>query len=59
MKRARKQAATRELRVGDVLTVHGKPARIYKVHPLGTFDVETADGRTFRVTGLYGARVPA
>ena len=38
--------------VGDTLKVHGRTATVIKVYPFGTYDVETEDGRYFRVTGL-------
>lgn len=39
-------------RVGQTMTVYGKPATIIKVHPFGTVDVRTESGKYFRVTGL-------
>ena len=47
----------RNLKIGDVIKAHGKPARIIKVWPLGTYDVVHEDGSYFRVTGLFGVQV--
>lgn len=43
--------------VGDVVMVRGVAATVYHVHQFGTVDVETADGRCFRVSGLAAVRV--
>lgn len=38
--------------VGELMTVRGHIGTIIKVYPFGTVDVELADGRCYRVTGL-------
>ena len=37
-----------------IVTIYGRdyPARILRSHPAGTVDVQLADGRCFRVSGL-------
>lgn len=41
------------IKIGTIITVYGQPCRVYRMHPLGTVDVETLDGkRCYRVTGL-------
>ena len=39
-------------RIGQMTTVHGKPAVIVAVYRYGTIDVETASGDCYRVSGL-------
>ena len=39
--------------IGQILTVRGVVCRVFKIHPLGTIDVEEIDGpRAFRLSGL-------
>jgi hypothetical protein len=46
-------AARTAPKVGQVITVHGVPCRIFKVRPFGTVDVVALDdSRAFRVSGL-------
>ena len=37
-----------------IVTIHGRDysARILRVHPAGTIDVQLPDGRCYRVSGL-------
>lgn len=39
-------------RAGDRTTVYGQSAIIRRVRPFGTIDVETSDGRWYRISGL-------
>lgn len=39
--------------IGQIMTVYGQPARIFRVYSFGTVDVEIiSTGKCFRVTGL-------
>jgi hypothetical protein len=40
-------------KLGMIVTVYGVKCRIFKVHPMGTIDVVSIDGRrAWRITGL-------
>jgi hypothetical protein len=41
------------IRVGDRVKVHGEYMTVIVVHPAGTIDVQSKDGRCYRVTGLW------
>ena len=48
-----RKATSKKPRVGQVVSVRGKRCRIFKVHPAGTIDVESLDGKSaFRISGL-------
>jgi len=41
------------MKIGDIITVYGQKCRVYRIHGMGTVDVETLDGeRCYRVSGL-------
>lgn len=42
----------RKPRLGDVVSAYGRPAKIMKLHGMGTVDAQTADGKWYRITGL-------
>jgi hypothetical protein len=44
--------------IGDSVTVYGYDATVVRIYPLGTIDVERADGKRIRMTGLYRAGWP-
>jgi 1,2-phenylacetyl-CoA epoxidase PaaB subunit len=49
----RRSSRPKKPRVGDRTTVRGVPVEIVKVHPFGTIDVVSLDGKhAWRVTGL-------
>lgn len=48
---------TMKITIGSIIKVYGRKAIVRKVHALGTVDVETVDGKWFRVTGLYGKTI--
>lgn len=40
-------------KIGDLVEARGQRCRVTRVHPFGTYDVETVDGaRCYRITGL-------
>lgn len=39
-------------KLGDTLSVYGFPAKVVKLHGMGTVDAEAANGQWYRVTGL-------
>jgi hypothetical protein len=41
-----------EYRVGQTIEVRGRLARVFRVWPFGTVDVEFEDGSCVRITGL-------
>lgn len=42
----------RKPRLGDVVSAYGRPAKIVKLHGMGTVDAMAADGKYYRITGL-------
>ena len=51
--RHKKTTLRKAIRIGDLVLVHGNTyGTIRKVYAFGTADVETSDGRWYRVTGL-------
>lgn len=40
-------------KIGDIVIIYGQRCRVYRLHPLGTVDVESLDsGRCYRLSGL-------
>ena len=52
MKKAKQVSTPIIYKVGGVMQIKGQRAVITRVWPLGTVDVQVADGSCFRVTGL-------
>ena len=50
--RAKPSEVKHKPQVGDSIQVHGRVAKILKVHPFGTLDVQFSDGQTCRISGL-------
>lgn len=45
-----------KIKVGDYINHHGTKCVVLAVHAAGTIDVQRADGRCFRISGLCNYR---